>query len=105
MKIILEIQNLTTEFHTEEAVIRAVDDVSFSVSKGETVGVVGESGSGKSVTSLSVMRLISKPGKISSGAIYFHENTSATNLLSIPESQIRKFRGSRMAMIFQEPMT
>ena len=105
--ILLEFKNLVTEFHTEGTVVKAVNGVSFTLNKGETIGIVGESGSGKSVTSLSAMRLIpSPPGKISGGEIIFHEKDgTATDLLAISEEEIRKFRGNDIAMIFQEPMT
>ena len=105
--ILLEFKNLITEFHTEGTTVRAVNEVSFTLKKGETIGIVGESGSGKSVTSLSAMRLIpSPPGKISGGEIIFHKKDgSATDLLDISEEEMRKFRGNDMAMIFQEPMT
>ena len=104
---LLEFKNLITEFHTEGNSIRAVNNVSFSLNKGETIGIVGESGSGKSVTSLSAMRLIpSPPGIISGGEIIFHsKNGVATNLLELSEEEMRKFRGNEIAMIFQEPMT
>ena len=82
---LLEFKGLTTEFHTEGSTVKAVDNVSFTLNKGETVGIVGESGSGKSVTSLSAMRLIpSPPGIISGGEIIFHQNTGANiDLLKI----------------------
>ena len=105
--ILLEFKNLVTEFHTEGTIVKAVNGVSFTLNKGETIGIVGESGSGKSVTSLSAMRLIpSPPGKISGGEIIFHEKDgTATDLLAISEEEIRNFRGNDIAMIFQEPMT
>jgi len=104
---LLEFKNLVTEFHTEGTTVKAVNGVSFTLNKGETIGIVGESGSGKSVTSLSAMRLIpSPPGKISGGEIIFHQNDgTATDLLAISEEEMRKFRGNDIAMIFQEPMT
>jgi peptide/nickel transport system ATP-binding protein len=104
---LLEFKNLVTEFHTEGTTVKAVNGVSFTLNKGETIGIVGESGSGKSVTSLSAMRLIpSPPGKISGGKIIFHQNDgTATDLLAISEEEMRKFRGNDIAMIFQEPMT
>jgi ABC-type dipeptide/oligopeptide/nickel transport system ATPase component len=99
---LLRIKDLTVEFHTEEGVVRALDGVSLSLNKGETLGLVGESGCGKSVTALSIMRLLSRPaGKIVSGEIYFENK----NLLSLPEHQMRMLRGNRISMIFQEPMT
>ena len=104
---LLEFKNLVTEFRTEGKTVKAVNDISFTLNKGETIGIVGESGSGKSVTSLSAMRLIpSPPGIISGGEIIFHQNDgTATDLLKISEEEMRKFRGNDIAMIFQEPMT
>jgi len=104
---LLEFKNLVTEFHTEGTTVKAVNGVSFTLNKGETIGIVGESGSGKSVTSLSAMRLIpAPPGIISGGEIIFHQNDgTATDLLKISEEEMRKFRGNDIAMIFQEPMT
>jgi len=103
---LLEFQNLVTEFHTEGTIVKAVNDVSFTLNKGETIGIVGESGSGKSVTSLSAMRLIpSPPGKISNGNIVYHDGDSKINLLNISEQKMRSYRGNDIAMIFQEPMT
>ena len=104
---LLEFKNLITEFHTEGNSIKAVNDVSFSLEKGETIGIVGESGSGKSVTSLSAMRLIpSPPGVISGGEIIFHhKNGDVTDLLKLSIEEMRMFRGNEIAMIFQEPMT
>lgn len=99
--ILLEVQNLKTGFKTDEGSFRAVDDVSFYVKKGQTLGIVGESGCGKSVTSLSVMRLIQKPGTIESGKILF----KGQDLLKISEDKMRSIRGNEIAMIFQEPMT
>ena len=107
MKKLLEFKSLVTEFHTEGNVVKAVNNVSFTLKKGETVGIVGESGSGKSVTSLSAMRLIpSPPGKISSGEILFHKNDgSIVDLLKLSIEEMRGYRGNELAMIFQEPMT
>ena len=104
---LLEFKNLITEFHTEGNTVKAVNDVSFCLKKGETIGIVGESGSGKSVTSLSAMRLVpNPPGVISGGEIIFHQkNGKCTDLLKISEEEMRKFRGNEIAMIFQEPMT
>jgi len=106
-KKLLEFKNLVTEFHTEGKVVTAVKNVSFTLNRGETIGIVGESGSGKSVTSLSAMRLIpSPPGVISGGEIFFHnKNGVSTNLLKISDEKMREFRGNELAMIFQEPMT
>jgi len=99
---LLEIQNLITYFYTLEGTVKAVDDVSFSISKGEIVGLVGESGCGKSVTALSILRLIpNPPGKIVGGRIIFQEK----NLCELEIQEMRKIRGNEISMIFQEPMT
>jgi peptide/nickel transport system ATP-binding protein len=104
---LLQVKNLITEFRSEERTHQAVKDISFSVERGKTLGIVGESGSGKSVTSLSVMRLIpDPPGRIIQGEILFTEQDGTqTNLLSLPEEKMRKYRGNQISMIFQEPMT
>ena len=104
---LLEFKNLVTEFHTEGTTVKAVNDISFTLNRGETVGVVGESGSGKSVTSLSAMRLIpSPPGIISGGSIVFHtKDGEKVDLLKISDEEMRSYRGNDLAMIFQEPMT
>ena len=98
---LLEIENLRTFFHTDNGVVRAVDDISFQLKEGHTLGIVGESGSGKSVTSLSIMRLLVETAKIESGKISF----LGKDLVGLPEPEIRKIRGSDISMIFQEPMT
>jgi peptide/nickel transport system ATP-binding protein len=98
---LLEIKNLTVDFHTSDNFMRAVDNISFSVPMGKTVGIVGESGSGKSVTSLAVMRLLPIPPAIISGEIHF----DGTNLLTLGDDEMRKIRGNKISMIFQEPMT
>jgi len=99
---LLSVQNLTTAFHTDRGVLRAVHDVSFEVEKGKTLAVVGESGCGKSVTALSIMRLVpSPPGAIEGGKILLSDK----NLLELPERDMRRVRGDRISMIFQEPMT
>lgn len=98
---LLEVKDLKTYFYTDEGVVKSVDGVSFSVDKGETLGVVGESGCGKSITSMSIMQLIGKPGKIVNGEIDF----KGENLLNKDKEEMRKIRGKEIAMIFQEPMT
>lgn len=99
---LLEVRNLKTYFHTREGIVRAVDDVSFDVERGQTVGIVGESGSGKSVTCYSMMRLIPEPpGKIEGGTAMF----DGMDLLKLTPKEIQKVRGDRITMIFQEPMT
>jgi len=106
-KILLEVKNLVTEFKTDDGITKAVNDISFTLNRGETIGIVGESGSGKSVTSLSIMRLIpSPPGRIASGEIIFHtKDGKQVDLTKISEDEMRKYRGNEIAMIFQEPMT
>jgi len=102
MEKLLRVKNLKTYFFTHEGTIKAVDGVSFTIKKGETLGLVGESGCGKSVTALSIMRLVqSPPGKIVGGKIYFE----GKNLLELKEKEMRKIRGCKISMIFQEPMT
>jgi oligopeptide/dipeptide ABC transporter ATP-binding protein len=102
MAPLLEVRNLETQFYTQDGVVKAVNDVSFYVNRGETLGIVGESGCGKSVTSLSIMRLIpSPPGKIAGGQILF----DGENLLEASDNEMRHIRGNRIAMIFQDPMT
>ncbi len=99
---ILSVDGLKTYFRTEDGLVKAVDDVSFKLKKGETLGIVGESGSGKSVTNLSVMRLIPEPpGQIAGGQIIF----DGIDVLGLPIDEVRKIRGRRIAMIFQDPMT
>lgn len=101
-EVILDVKNLKTYFYMSDGVVPAVDDVSFTVHKGETLGIVGESGCGKSVTSLSIMRLIPQPpGKIVNGQILYH----GEDLVKMPMRKIRQIRGSNISMIFQEPMT
>ena len=103
---LLEVRNLETHFSTEEGVVKAVNNVSFTIDRGETVGIVGESGSGKSVTSLSIMRLIpNPPGKIVGGEIIYPGDKGPVDLVKIPEAEMRQYRGNEIAMIFQEPMT
>lgn len=99
---ILSVNGLKTYFQTEDGLVKAVDDISFTLEKGETLGIVGESGSGKSVTNLSVMRLIPEPpGKIVSGDIVF----DGVDVRALSIDEVRKIRGKRIAMIFQDPMT
>jgi peptide/nickel transport system ATP-binding protein len=99
---ILQLENLVTEFDTDEGRVRAVDGVSFSVNAGETLGIVGESGCGKSVTAQSIMRLLPQPmGQIVSGRIRFQ----GQDLASLSLEQMRSIRGAQIGMVFQEPMT
>jgi peptide/nickel transport system ATP-binding protein len=101
-KTVLEIDDLQTHFFTRKGLVRAVDGVSYTVGRGETLGVVGESGCGKSVTALSILRLVADPpGRIVGGAIRFE----GTDLLRLTEPQMQAIRGNDISMIFQEPMT
>ena len=100
-EVILQVKDLRTYFNTDEGVVKAVDGITFSLRKGETMGIVGESGSGKSVTNLSIMNLIpNPPGKIMGGEVLFH----GEDLLKLNEKQIQKIRGNKISMIFQIPM-
>ncbi|MDP7579124.1 MAG: ABC transporter ATP-binding protein [SAR202 cluster bacterium] len=102
MSTLLDIKNLSTHFNTSAGTIKAVNDVSFELREGETLGLVGESGCGKSVTALSIMRLVpSPPGRIVSGDVIFQ----GQNLLKISEAEMQNVRGRDIGMIFQEPMT
>ncbi len=98
---ILEIKNLTTELFTDRGIVRAVDNVSFSLEKGEILGLVGESGCGKSMTSMSIMQLLSKKNARISGEILF----DGKDLLTLSEKEMNDIRGNRIAMIFQDVMT
>jgi oligopeptide/dipeptide ABC transporter ATP-binding protein len=99
---LLRVENLQTHFFTDQAVVRAVDGVSFEVQAGETLAVVGESGSGKSVTALSILRLVPQPpGRIIGGRILF----KGRDLLTVSDAEMRRIRGKQISMVFQEPMT
>jgi len=101
-RYLLDVRNLTTHFHTQDGIVKAVDDVSYNVARGETVALVGESGCGKTVSALSIVRLIAEPpGKIISGQVYF----DGTDLLKLTKDKMRQVRGGKIAMIFQEPLT
>jgi peptide/nickel transport system ATP-binding protein len=100
--VLLDVRNLRTHFHVLDGIVPAVDGVSFSLKRGETIGIVGESGSGKSVTALTIMRLLDiPPAEVVEGEIWF----DGREILSIPLDQMRQIRGNDMAMIFQEPLT
>ncbi|MFZ0062632.1 MAG: ABC transporter ATP-binding protein, partial [Pyrinomonadaceae bacterium] len=99
---LLEVSDLRTYFHTDDGLVKAVDGISFSLKRGETLGIVGESGSGKSVANLSILRLIqSPPGEIVFGKVVF----TGQDILRLTEAEVRKIRGRRIAIIFQDPMT
>ncbi len=102
MTMLLEVDDLRMYFHTRDGIVKAVDGVSFTLDRGQTLGVVGESGSGKSVTAMTIMQLIPMPpGKVESGRVLF----KGADMLEMSEDQVRKLRGNRIAMIFQDPMT
>lgn len=99
---ILRVNGLSTSFATEHDRVQVLDDVSFTIGRGETMGIVGESGCGKSITALSIMRLLPQPsGRIDSGEVWLEDQ----DLLQLPATDMRRIRGNRVAMIFQEPMT
>ncbi len=100
MNEILNVRDLRTHFFTRSGIVPAVDGVSFTVGRGEVLGLVGESGSGKTVTGFSLMRLVDPPGRVVSGTIRFRE----TDLASLSEAKMRRLRGDRIAMVFQDPM-
>jgi len=100
--VILDVQNLRTQFSTDDGLVQAVNGISLSLREGETLGIVGESGCGKSVSMLSVMRLLHvPPAKISADRLYFME----TDIMALSKEEMRNVRGSQIAMIFQDPMT
>ncbi|UCF31514.1 MAG: ABC transporter ATP-binding protein [bacterium] len=102
MRSLLEVRNLEVHFEVRGVTLKAVDDVSFTIAPGETLGLVGESGCGKSVTASAIMRLVPQPpGKIAGGRILFEGD----DLLALSEARMRRIRGNRVSMIFQEPMT
>jgi len=98
---LLEVRNLKVSFRTEDGVVHAVDGISFTLDPGEVLGIVGESGSGKSVTMMSVMRLIIDPNARFEGEVIY----KGKDLMTMSQDQMRKVRGSEIAMIFQDPMT
>jgi oligopeptide transport system ATP-binding protein len=100
-EVLLEVRNLRTQFPTKDGVVKAVDDVSFELRPGETLGIVGESGCGKSVTALSIMRLLQRPGRIVGGQVLF----KGRDLAKLSDAEMREVRGNDIAMIFQDPMT
>jgi peptide/nickel transport system ATP-binding protein len=99
--VLLTVEHLTTVFESDRSVIAAVNDISFEIRAGETLGLVGESGSGKSVTALSIMRLVQPPGRISRGSLRFKNR----DLLTLDEREMRQIRGAEISLIFQEPAT
>ncbi len=104
---VLDVRNLQVEFVTDKNIVKAVDNISFQLHQGQTLGIVGESGSGKSVTSLAVMGLVPTPGAFKRGEIWFRADNGADpiNLLQLPQERMQQYRGGQIAMIFQEPMS
>src|SRR6476469_1103110 len=101
MTPLLDVQGLSVTFASGASSTAAVENVSFSIERGETLGLVGESGSGKSVTAFAILRLLQPPGRITSGSVMFE----GRDLLALPESEMRRVRGAGISLIFQEPMT
>jgi len=101
MNPLLDVQHLTVVFQGSSSTVTAVDDVSFQIAPGETLGLVGESGSGKSVTAFSILRLLQPPGRVAAGQVIFE----GRDLLALSEREMREVRGQRISLIFQEPMT
>ncbi len=98
---LLEVRELFTQFHTRNGIVRAVNGISFSLDRGQTLGIVGESGSGKSVTAYSILQLLGSTGRILSGSIRF----DGQELIGLPKKQLQKLRGGRISIVFQDPMT
>ena len=98
---LLEVEDLYTSFFTDAGEVKAVNGLSFNLDEGEVLGIVGESGSGKSVTAYSIMRILTDPGIIKSGQIYY----KGRDIVSIPDKEMRKIRGAKISIIFQDPMT
>ena len=100
-EVVLEVKNLQTHFFSDTGVVKAVNDVSFTLRKGEVMGIVGESGSGKSVANMSIMNLIQRPGRVVGGEVIFNNE----DIIKMSEKKLRDIRGNKIAMIFQDPMT
>ncbi len=104
-KPLLDVVDLKTEFRLARGTVHAVNGVTFSLAEGEVLGIVGESGSGKSVTALSVLRLIDRPGRIVAGQIILHDDGKAIDLMTLSPRELENIRGNKISMIFQDPMT
>ncbi|HEY9887850.1 MAG TPA: ATP-binding cassette domain-containing protein, partial [Candidatus Obscuribacterales bacterium] len=102
---LLSVDQLSVEFRTRSGVVRALEAVSFDIKPGETIGIVGESGSGKSVTAFTLMGVLDRAGKVTSGKALFQSDRVAVDLLKEPESSLRQLRGKELSMIFQNPRT
>jgi peptide/nickel transport system ATP-binding protein len=104
--ILLEVKNLTVDFKSEDDTVRAVDGISYSLNRGESLGIVGESGSGKTVSSLALMRLIPRNGTVAEGELLFNSRSKGiVDVTKLSTKDMREFRGNEIAMVFQEPMT
>ncbi len=101
ISIVLKIENLSVYYFTRDIIVRAVNDVSLSIDKGEIMCLIGESGSGKSTLALAIMRLVPSPGRIVNGKIFLNN----IDLTKLPEKKVGKIRGSEISMVFQDPMT
>src|SRR5215211_1883458 len=104
-QLLLEVSGLKTHFFVEGSVIHAVDGVSLTLDDGQILGIVGESGSGKSVAVLSLMRLVDEPGRVVGGQALFRDGRTVVDLLTVSPTELRKIRGNKISMIFQDPMT
>jgi peptide/nickel transport system ATP-binding protein len=102
---LLQVNNLHTYFKTRKGIVKAVNDVSFSLDEGKTLGIVGESGSGKSITAMSILRLLEENGYIAEGEILFQEGEERVDLATLPKEKMYAVRGNKISIIFQEPMT
>ncbi|MEM1292889.1 MAG: ABC transporter ATP-binding protein [Cyanobacteria bacterium P01_H01_bin.162] len=102
---LLTVENLDVEFRTRSGLVKALEDVSFTIQSGETIGIVGESGSGKSVTAFTLMGVLDRAGKVTAGRALFQSDRVAVDLLKEPESSLRQLRGKELSMIFQNPRT
>ena len=104
---ILSIKNLHTQFFLDEGTVRAVDGVNLEIPRGKTLCVVGESGCGKSITALSILQMIQRPGRLTDGSVILHQPSGDVDLTQLPPDgkEMRHIRGAEIAMIFQEPMT
>jgi peptide/nickel transport system ATP-binding protein len=101
MEPLLQVEHLTVTYETRQGPVRAVDDVSFTVYRGEVLGLVGESGCGKSTLGMALLRMVRPPGRIASGRMVFQ----GRDLIQLPENEMRKLRGRHISMVFQDPMT
>ena len=104
-KPLLEVIDLKAQFQLQQGVVQALNGVNFSLAEGQVLGIVGESGCGKSVTALSLMRLINPPGRITGGQVFLYDDNGKADLLTMPANEVRRLRGNKVSMIFQDPVT